>query len=71
MSIEEIAKEVIENILELYKKKKWTKKKLEEFVNEQLKNYSDEVKKIIEQKLQETLGGFYYVNDNPQIAITL
>ena len=70
MSIEEIAKEIIENILELYKKKKWSKKELERFVKEQLKNYSDEVKKIIEQKLEETLGNFYYTNDNPQIAIT-
>jgi len=70
MSIEDIAKEIIENILKFYKKKKWSKKELERFVKEQLKNYSDEVKKIIEQKLEETLGSFYYTNDNPQIAIT-
>jgi hypothetical protein len=69
MSIEDIAKEIIENIINFYKKNP-SKSEINRFVKEQLKNYSEKVKKIVEKELVDILGDFYYTNDDPQIAIT-
>jgi hypothetical protein len=69
MKIEEAAKEIIENIINFYKKNP-SKSEINRFVKEQLKNYSEKVKKIVEKELVNILGDFYYTNDDPQIAIT-
>ena len=44
MSIEERAKEIIKNIIN-FSKKNPSKSEIDKFVKEQLKNYSEEVKK--------------------------
>ncbi len=66
MRIDELAKKAVEEIVELIESGKIRLKDIEEI----LKNYSDEVKKIIEKELMNELGGFYFTNANPEIAVT-
>ena len=70
MNFDKKVKEIIDDILNLYRKKNWTKKELRDFVNEKLQNYSKEVRQMIEEALYKELGEFYYKNNNPELAIT-
>ncbi len=71
MDFSKKAREILEKILEEYRNSStWDKKTLEEMVNKYLKEYNEEVRRKIEEELYKELGSFYFINDNPQIAVT-
>ncbi len=71
MDFSKKAKEILKKILnEYHNRSKWDRRSLGEMVDKYLKEYSEEVKKEIEEELYKQLGSFYFINDNPEIAVT-
>ena len=71
MDFSKKAKEILKKVLHEYRNRsKWDKRSLGEMVDKYLKEYSEEVKKEIEEELYKQLGSFYFINDNPEIAVT-
>ena len=69
--IEELAKELLKKILDKYHNRpNWYKRSLGQMVEDELKNYNEEVRFLIEEKLYEILGDFYFENTNREIAVT-
>jgi len=71
MDFKKQAEELLKKVLHEYRNRpEWNKKTLGEMVDFYLAKYNEEVKKQIEDELYKQLGSFYFVNTNPQIAIT-
>ena len=69
--IEELARELLKNILEKYHKRgDWDTRSLSKMIEDELKNYNEEVKYLIEAELYNILGSFYFENTNREIAVT-
>ena len=71
MSFEELAKKYLDEILkEYHSRSEWDRRSIGQMVEEKLKSYSDEVKKIIEEKIYNELNELYTpFTQNPEIAI--
>ena len=69
--IEELARELLKNILEKYHTRgDWDTRSLSKMIEDELKNYNEEVKYLIETELYNILGSFYFENTNREIAVT-
>ena len=69
--IEELARELLKNILEKYHNRgEWDTRSLSKMVEDELKNYNEEVRYLIENALFNILGSFYFENTNKEIAVT-
>ena len=71
MDFKKQAEKLLKQVLHEYRNRpEWNKKTLGEMVDFYLAKYNEEVKKQIEDELYKQLGSFYFINDNPQIAVT-
>jgi len=71
MDFKKQAEGLLKQVLHEYRNRpEWNKKTLGEMVDFYLAKYNEEVKKQIEDELYKQLGSFYFINDNPQIAVT-
>ena len=69
--IEESARELLKNILDKYHNRgDWDTRSLSKMVEDELKNYNEKVRYLIESALFNILGSFYFENTNREIAVT-
>ena len=69
--INELSQKLLEKILQKYRNRPdWDKRSLSQMIDDELKNYNESVKGLIEAKMYEILGGFYFENTNREIAVT-
>jgi len=71
MKIDELAKETIEKILQKYHNRAdWDKRSLSRMIEQELKNYNEEVRKLIEEEIYKILGELYTpFSENKELAI--
>ena len=72
MKIDELAKETIEKILQKYHNRAdWDKRSLSRMIEQELKNYNEEVRKLIEEEIYKILGELYTpFSENKELAIS-
>ncbi len=69
--INELSQKLLEKILQKYHNRPdLDKRSLSQMIDDELKNYNESVKGLIEAKMYEILGGFYFENTNREIAVT-
>ena len=69
--IDELAKELLEKVLQIYRKRhKWDTRSLSMIIEEELKKFNEKVKELLEEKIYELLGNLYFENTNREIAVT-
>jgi len=69
--IEELAKKLLKTILDKYHNRpNWDTRSLSQMIEDELKDYNEKVRGLIEEKLYDVLGSVYFENTNREIAVT-